>query len=67
MLEAIRKRAGSLVVKILFLFLVLSFVVWGIADVFRPGGGADWAAEGRRREDLRLGLPGGVPADAAAG
>jgi peptidyl-prolyl cis-trans isomerase D len=45
MLEAIRKRAGSFVVKILFLFLVLSFGVWGIADVFRPGGGADWAAE----------------------
>jgi peptidyl-prolyl cis-trans isomerase D len=45
MLEAIRKRAGSLVVKILFLFLVLSFGIWGIADVFRPGGGADWAAE----------------------
>lgn len=45
MLEAIRKRAGSFVVKILFLVLVLSFGVWGIADVFRPGGGADWAAE----------------------
>ena len=45
MLEAIRKRAGSLVVKILFLFLVLSFGIWGIADVFRPGRGADWAAE----------------------
>ena len=45
MLEAIRKRAGSLVVKILFLILVLSFGVWGIADVFRPGRGPDWAAE----------------------
>lgn len=45
MLEAIRKRAGSLVVKILFIVLTLSFVVWGIADVFRPGGGTDWAAE----------------------
>ncbi len=45
MLEAIRKRAGSLVVKILFLFLILSFGVWGIADVFRPGRGADWAAK----------------------
>ena len=45
MLEAIRKRAGSLIVKILFLILVLSFGVWGIADVFRPGRGPDWAAE----------------------
>jgi peptidyl-prolyl cis-trans isomerase D len=45
MLEAIRKRAGSLVVKILFLFLVLSFGIWGIADVFRPGRGTEWAAE----------------------
>jgi peptidyl-prolyl cis-trans isomerase D len=45
MLEAIRKRAGSLVVKILFLFLVLSFGIWGIADVFRPGRGPEWAAQ----------------------
>ena len=45
MLEAIRKRAGSLIVKILFLVLVLSFGVWGIGDVFRPGRGPDWAAE----------------------
>jgi peptidyl-prolyl cis-trans isomerase D len=45
MLEAIRKRAGSLVVKILFIVLTLSFVIWGIADVFRPGSGTDWAAE----------------------
>ena len=45
MLEAIRKRAGSLVVKILFVMLTLSFVIWGIADVFRPGRGDDWAAK----------------------
>ncbi|MBK8210924.1 MAG: SurA N-terminal domain-containing protein [Rhodospirillales bacterium] len=45
MLEAIRKRAGSLVVKILFVVLTLSFVIWGIADVFRPRGGSDWAAK----------------------
>lgn len=45
MLDAIRRRAGSLVVKILFVFLTLSFVVWGVADVFRPGRGADWAAK----------------------
>ena len=45
MLDAIRKRAGSLVVKILFVFLTLSFVIWGVADVFRLGGRADWAAK----------------------
>lgn len=45
MLDAIRRRAGSLVVKILFVFLTLSFVIWGVADVFRPGGRADWAAK----------------------
>lgn len=45
MLEAIRKRAGSLVVKILFVVLTLSFVIWGIADVFRPRSGSDWAAK----------------------
>lgn len=43
MLEAIRKHSGSLVVKLLFAVLILSFGVWGVADVFRPGGGADWA------------------------
>ncbi len=43
MLEAIRKYTGSLVVKLLFVFLILSFGIWGIADVFRPSGGRDWA------------------------
>ncbi len=32
MLDAIRKRTGSIVVKILLGFLVLSFAVWGIGD-----------------------------------
>ncbi|QLH38955.1 MAG: SurA N-terminal domain-containing protein [Defluviicoccus sp.] len=45
MLDAIRKRAGSWVVKLLFLLLVLSFGVWGIGDVVSPRGGQDWAAE----------------------
>src|SRR6185312_12027535 len=35
MLQAIRSQAGSLVVKILFAVLIISFGVWGIADVFR--------------------------------
>jgi peptidyl-prolyl cis-trans isomerase D len=39
MLNAIRKQAGSWVVKILLLLLVASFAVWGIGDVFYGGGG----------------------------
>jgi len=35
MLQAIRSRAASLVVKILFALLILSFGVWGIGDIFR--------------------------------
>jgi peptidyl-prolyl cis-trans isomerase D len=45
MLEAIRRRAASLVVKILFVILMLSFVVWGIGDVVMPGRSPDWVAE----------------------
>ena len=45
MLEAIRKRSSSLLVKLLFGLLVLSFGLWGIADVFSPGGGDNWVAE----------------------
>ncbi|PCJ60427.1 MAG: hypothetical protein COA65_04200 [Rhodospirillaceae bacterium] len=37
MLETIRKRTTSWVVKGLLLLLVLSFAVWGIGDVFRGG------------------------------
>ena len=43
MLETIRKYTGSFVVKLLFVVLILSFGVWGVADVFRPGGGSNWA------------------------
>jgi len=35
MLQAIRSRAGSLVVKVLFGLLILTFAVWGIGDIFR--------------------------------
>lgn len=35
MLQAIRSRAGSFVVKGLFALLILSFGVWGIGDIFR--------------------------------
>ncbi|MEM7022025.1 MAG: SurA N-terminal domain-containing protein [Pseudomonadota bacterium] len=37
MLNALRKQAGSWVVKALLLLLVLSFAVWGIGDVFFGG------------------------------
>lgn len=46
MLNTIRTYAGSLAVKILFLILVLSFVLWGIGDVFSPGrGDRQWIAK----------------------
>lgn len=35
MLEALRKHSNSWVVKILFVLLILSFGMWGIADVVR--------------------------------
>lgn len=38
MLTALRSKASSWVVKILFGFLVLSFAVWGIGDIFRGPG-----------------------------
>lgn len=37
MLNKIRSYAGSLPVRILFILLVVSFVLWGIGDVFTPG------------------------------
>jgi peptidyl-prolyl cis-trans isomerase D len=38
MLQAIRSRAGSFVVKLLFALLILTFGVWGIGDIFRNRG-----------------------------
>jgi len=35
MLQAIRSKAGSLVVKTLFGLLILTFGIWGIGDIFR--------------------------------
>ena len=35
MLQAIRSRAGSFVVKALFALLILTFGIWGIGDIFR--------------------------------
>jgi len=38
MLEAIRKRSAGIVVKGLLALLIMSFAMWGIADVFNPSG-----------------------------
>ncbi len=38
MLQLIRGNVGSWFIKILFVFLILSFAVWGIGDLFRGGG-----------------------------
>ena len=38
MLQAIRSRAGSFVVKLLFGLLILTFGIWGIGDIFRTRG-----------------------------
>lgn len=39
MLTALRTKATSWVLKILFGLLIISFAIWGIGDVFRLGGG----------------------------
>lgn len=44
MLQFIRKYAGSWVVKILFVLLILSFGVWGIEDMIRKSGGSSTVA-----------------------
>src|SRR5258707_4691885 len=35
MLQSIRSKAGSFVVKLLFVLLILTFGIWGIGDIFR--------------------------------
>jgi peptidyl-prolyl cis-trans isomerase D len=53
MLQAIRSQVGSWIVKILFFFLILSFAVWGIGDIFRDQGPAQTVAEvGDRTVDV---------------
>jgi peptidyl-prolyl cis-trans isomerase D len=41
MLQVIRSKATSLVVKILFGVLIVTFGIWGIGDIFRAGAGSD--------------------------
>lgn len=37
MLQAIRSKASSFIIKVLFAVLIVSFGVWGIGDIFRNG------------------------------
>ncbi|SCW41813.1 peptidylprolyl isomerase [Ancylobacter rudongensis] len=46
MLESLRKSSTGIVAKILMGLLILSFAVWGIADVFRGFGGQTLATIG---------------------
>lgn len=73
MLQVIRGTAGSWIVKILFLLLILSFGVWGVGDMVRKAGHTDTAItvggtkitlgevdhEFRRRFDKLRGMLGG--------
>lgn len=46
MLQSLRKHATGFVAKVLMALLILSFAVWGIADVFRGFGGQTLATIG---------------------
>jgi peptidyl-prolyl cis-trans isomerase D len=57
MLDALRRHAGGWVAKVFLSLLVLSFMIWGIADVFRGGGTQDLAQVGSTKigiEQFRL-------------
>ncbi len=45
MLQIIRNRAGSWIVKVLFGILIISFGIWGIGDIFRDRGPRQTIAE----------------------
>ena len=45
MLDAMRKRASSWVVRVLLGLLIVSFAVWGIGDIFLGTGGGNVVAE----------------------
>ena len=50
MLQSLRKSVGSIVIKVLFGLLVLSFAVWGISDTYIFGQTGDTVAEVGDRE-----------------
>ena len=45
MLTALRSKASSWVIKILFLVLISSFGIWGVGDMLHQGGGDPAVAE----------------------
>ncbi len=47
MMEALRRGAGSWLAKILLSMLVISFAIWGVADVFRGYGMSSLARVGK--------------------
>jgi peptidyl-prolyl cis-trans isomerase D len=80
MLQAIRSKAETYIIKILFALLTASFALWGIGDIFRNWGidtsvakvgsrdiGADQVSKEARAEidQLRQVLPNGIDADQA--
>jgi peptidyl-prolyl cis-trans isomerase D len=53
MLQAIRNRASGFLTRLLFVALIASFALWGIADVFRSGFGQVTVAKvGKQRIHL---------------
>jgi peptidyl-prolyl cis-trans isomerase D len=60
MLQAIRSKAGSFIVKLLFGLLILTFGIWGIGDIFRNRGTDTAVAtvgdQSIRAEDLQTAL-----------
>lgn len=44
MLQILRHKAGSIVVKVLFVLLILSFAIWGVGDIFRNRSQSDTVA-----------------------
>ena len=45
MLELMRAKAATWVVRVLSVFLILSFAAWGIGDIFRTGASSDVVAD----------------------
>ncbi|MEA1938573.1 MAG: SurA N-terminal domain-containing protein [Pseudomonadota bacterium] len=45
MIQFMRAKASGMVAKILFIFLIGSFAIWGIGDIFRRGGGQEAIAK----------------------
>ena len=60
MLDALRRGATGWMAKLLFALLVLSFAIWGVADVFR-GLGPRRARQGRQPRDPSRGVSARLP------